>query len=172
MRQSKKIDYNAAPVGDGAVLIRLLCSPLYYDKETNIVSAEAFNLRMMGKKKAQEEQFASLGHKEFLIADNMYDDFIQLGYHVWDDKEGEDNEYVAYGTLLCQDAIKVKPDCIEIHHLAKGKKGHVGLFYAKNEDEYYKGPLPTNQVEVLEMLNDLSNLIANSVTLAPDRKHV
>jgi hypothetical protein len=169
MRNCKEIDYKAEPIKKGDLLIRLLCSPLYYDKITHIVSAEAFNLRMMGKDKTVKEQYASLGHKENLEKEGKCEGFLQIGYHVCDDKEWEENEYSAFGIFRCEDACKVNPNCVEIHPLLGDNKGHVGLFYAKDENEYYKGPLPTNDVEILEMLNDLSALIADTITQAPER---
>jgi len=170
MRTSSKIDNSASPVMGGDLLIRLLCSPLYYDKETHIVSAEAFNLRMMGKDKTDKEQFASLGHKGNLDAEGKYNDYLQLGYRIWDDKAWEPNEYAGYGTFKCEDVRNVNPERVEIHPVVGGNKGHVGLFYAKDENEYFKGPLPIEEPDILEMLNDLSALISDTIVQAPDRE--
>ena len=49
MRSDKKIDQQGTPVDGDEILIRLLCSPLQYDKVTRQVSIDAFDLRMMGK---------------------------------------------------------------------------------------------------------------------------
>ena len=171
MRTSKKIDYDAEAIGDGETMIRLLCSPLYYDRETHIVSAEAFNLRMMGRNQTEHEQYASLGRKPVLEEEGHLEDYLQLGYQVWDNKEWEVNEYAGYGTFVCDEARKVKPSRIEINPLVGGNKGHVGLFYVKSDEEYFKGPLPKDQAEILEMLGELSRLIANTIVETPVKKN-
>jgi hypothetical protein len=170
MRQNNKIDYTAEPIGEEEFMIRLLCSPLYYDKATHIVSAEAFNLRMMGREANTPEQYASLGRKKVLEAEETLDGYLQVGYKVWDDKAWETNEYTGYGTFLCADALKVNPKRIEINSLCGGQAGHVGMFYVKSETEYFKGPLPMEDAEIAEMLGDLSALIADSIAPAPKKK--
>lgn len=169
-RNNKHIDHHANPLAKEEMMIRLLCSPLYYDKTTRIVSAEAFNLRMMGRKKTEPEQFASLGHKEQLEAAGKLEDYYQLGYKVWDDKSWEDNEYAGYGTFRCGDACRVNPQRIEIHPLIGDNKGHIGLFYVKSDEEYFRGPLPMDDDEIVEMLSDLSNMIADTISVPPPRE--
>ena len=170
MRQSNKIDYAAEPIGGEELMIRLLCSPLYYDKATHIVSAEAFNLRMMGKEANTPEPYASLGRKKVLEAEGTLDGYLQVGYKVWNDKAWETNEYAGYGTFLCADALKVNPKRIEINPLCGGQKGHVGMFFVKSDTEYFKGPLPMEDAEIAEMLGDLSALIADNIAPAPEKK--
>ena len=58
MRRDKKIDYSAESIADDEVIMRLLCSPLYYDETTGQVNIDAFDLRMMGRLQDQPEHFA------------------------------------------------------------------------------------------------------------------
>lgn len=167
MRSDKKIDLQGTPVAGDEVLIRLLCSPLHYDKETQQVSIDAFDLRMLGKNHDNPEHYASLGRSSAFADKEESLEYLQKGYFIWDDKDGEENEYYGHGTFLCEKAIAIS-DLIEIHPL-KGVPSHIGMFYAKNENEYYKGPLPKENIEVFEMLSDLADLINDTVTVAPAR---
>ncbi len=168
MRSDKKIDPQGTPVGEDEVLIRLLCSPLQYDKETKQVSIDAFDLRMMGKNHDNPEHYASLGRRSaFADEEDEFQEYLQKGYSIWNDKEWEENEYYGYGTFRCKDALDVS-NMVEIHPL-KGAAQHIGMYYEKNEDEYYKGPLPKENLEVFEMLSDLADLINDTVVVAPAR---
>jgi len=167
MRNDKKIDPQGTPVEGDEVLIRLLCSPLQYDKDTRQVSIDAFDLRMMGKNHDNPEHFASLGRRTAFTDEDEFQEYLQKGYSIWDDKDWEVNEYYGYGTFLCKDALDVS-GMVGIHPL-KGVAQHIGMFFAKNEDEYYKGPLPKENLEVFEMLSDLAGLISDTVTVAPAR---
>jgi len=167
MRSDKKIDSQGKPVDDDEILIRLLCSPLQYDKETKQVSIDAFDLRMMGKNHDNLEHFASLGRKVAIEDEDEFQEYLQKGYSIWNDKEWEENEYYGYGTFRCKDALATN-DMVEIHPLT-GAAQHIGMYYAKNEDEYYKGPLPKENLEVFEMLSDLADLINDTVVVAPAR---
>lgn len=172
MRQSKEIDYKAEHIGGEEHMIRLLCSPLYYDKDTHIVSAEAFNLRLLGKDKSKPETYASLGRRKLLEEEGILDDFLQRGYKIWDDKTWETNRYAGHGTFQCSEAININPKRIEINPLTDSDKGHVGLFYVKSENDYYKGPLPVEEAEISEMLSDLANLISDAIVSAPPRHNI
>ena len=167
MRSDKKIDPQGIPVAGDETLIRLLCSPLQYDKETRQVSIDAFDLRMMGKNHDNPEHFASLGRTSSIDGEDEMEEYLQKGYSIWNDKEWEENEYYGHGSFCCKDAVATS-DMVEIHPL-KGVAQHIGMFYAKNEDEYYKGPLPKENLEVFEMLSDLAGLISDTVVVAPPR---
>lgn len=167
MRTDMKIDSQGTPVDGDEMLIRLLCSPLQYDKETRQVSIDAFNLRMMGKNHDNPEHFASLGRRTAFGGEDEFMEYLQKGYSIWNDKEWEENEYYGHGTFLCKDALTTS-EMVEIHPL-KGAAQHIGMFYAKNDDEYYKGPLPKDQLDVFEMLSDLAGLISDTVVVAPAR---
>lgn len=168
MRSDKKIDPQGNPVEGEEVLIRLLCSPLQYDKETQQVSIDAFDLRMMGPKHDNPEHFASLGRNSAFPDEEEFQEYLQKGYSIWDDKDWEENEYYGHGAFLCKDALATS-NMVEIHPL-KGATQHLGMFYAKSEDEYYKGPLPKGQLEIFEMLSDLAGLISGTVSIAPARE--
>lgn len=167
MKSDKKIDPQGIPVEGDETLIRLLCSPLQYDKETRQVSIDAFDLRMMGKDHDNPEHFASLGRTSAIDGEDEMEEYLQKGYFIWNDKEWEENEYYGHGFFCCKDAVATS-DMVEIHPL-KGAAQHIGMFYAKNEDEYYKGPLPKENLEVFEMLSDLAGLINDTVVVAPPR---
>lgn len=167
MRSNKKIDPQGTPVEGDEILVRLLCSPLQYDRETQQVSIDAFDLRMMGRNHDNPEHFASLGRKNAFADEEEFMEYLQKGYSIWNDKDWEDNEYYGYGIFLCKDARAVS-DIVEILPL-KGAAQHIGMFFAKDEDEYFKGPLPKENPDILEMLSDLSDLINDSVVVAPVR---
>ena len=167
MRSDKKIAPQGVPVEDDELLIRLLCSPLQYDKETQQVSIDAFDLRMMGKNLDNPEHYASLGRRSAFVDNDEFQEYLQKGYSIWDDKDWEENDYYGYGTFRCKDALDIS-ERIEIHPL-KGAAQHIGMYYAKNENEYYKGPLPKENLEVFEMLSDLADLINDTVVVAPER---
>lgn len=167
MRSDKKIDPQGCPVEGDEILYRMLCSPLQYDRETLQVSIDAFDLRMMGENHDNPEHFASLGRESSFADEDEFMKFLQKGYSIWDDKEWEENEFYGYGSFCCKDALATN-EMVEIHPL-KGAAQHIGMFFAKNEDEYYKGPLPKDKLEILEMLSDLAGLINDSVVIAPAR---
>lgn len=165
----KQIDYTGEGVLGSELLVRLLCSPLYYNTTTNQVNPDVFDLRMLGPKRDNKETYVSLIRKEKCIDEAEFYSVLEVGYDIWDKKSWENNSYYGYGTFVCQDALSVK-DIIEIWPLVRSKEHHVGLFYAKSNDEYYEGPLPKDDPEILEMLVDLSDLIANSIEKAPERE--
>lgn len=167
MRSDKKIDQQGTPVDGDEILIRMLCSPLQYDKETQQVSIDAFDLRMMGPAHDNPEHYASLGRRSTIGDENKLQEYLQKGYSIWDDKDWEENDYYGYGTFLCKDAHDTST-MIEIHPL-KGAAQHIGMFYAKDDNEYYKGPLPKDQLDVFEMLSDLAELISDTMVVAPAR---
>lgn len=167
MRGDKKIDPQGTSLDGDEILIRLLCSPLQYDKATRQVSIDAFDLRMMGKNHDNPEHFASLGRRSAIGDEDEFLEYLQKGYSIWNDKDWEENEYFGHGSFLCKDALATS-DMVEIHPL-KGVAQHVGMFYAKDEDEFYKGPLPKDNLEVFEMLSDLAGLISDTVIVAPVR---
>ena len=168
MRNDNRIDLQGCIVEGDEVLYRLLCSPLQYDKETQQVSIDAFDLRMLGKNRDNPEHFASLGRGSSFAAEDEFIEFLQKGYSIWDDKEWEENKYYGHGSFCCKDALATN-EMVEIHPLKGGVAQHIGLFYAKNENEYYKGPLPKEDIEVFEMLSDLAGLISDTVVVAPAR---
>ena len=63
MRSDKKIDQQGTPVDGDEILIRMLCSPLQYDKETQQVSIDAFE--------DQLDVFEMLSDLAELISDTM-----------------------------------------------------------------------------------------------------
>lgn len=164
----KLIDYTGESVAESELLVRLLCSPLYYNEATNQVNPDAFDLRLLGPQRDKKEQYVSLIRREKCIDEDDFCSALEVGYDIWDKKTWEDNSYYGYGTFVCKDALSVN-DIIEIWPLAKSKEHHVGMFYAKSSDEYYEGPLPKDDPEILEMLVDLSDLIADTIEKAPER---
>lgn len=168
MRDDKKIDHEAEPIGGDEKMLRLLCSPLQYDETTGLVSVDAFDLRLLGRNKDNPEHFASLGRCCCLASEEKFYNYLKLGYKVWDDKSWESNRYYGYGTFLCADALAVSP-IIEIWPLHGDKPEHIGLFYAQDENHYYHGPLPKSEPAILEMLSDLSELIADTIVQAPKK---
>lgn len=167
MRSDKKIDPQGRLVEVDEMLYRLLCSPFQYDRETRQVSIDAFDLRMMGENHDNPEHFASLGRGSSFADEDEFMEYLQKGYSIWDDKAWEENEYYGYGSFLCKDALATN-EMVEILPL-KGAAQHIGMFYAKNENEYYKGPLPKEDLVIFEMLSDLAGLISDTVTVAPAR---
>jgi len=168
MRVDKKIDYAERIVEDSEHLLRMLCSPLYYDEATGQVNLDAFDLRMMGRLQDQPERFASVGRDGQFHDDNERQHYLQFGYTVWDDKDWNPNHYYGYGTFKAGDARAVS-NRIEFWPLKGSAAYHVGLFYAKSEDEYFKGPLPKEDPEILLMLSGLASLIEDTIQKAPER---
>lgn len=167
-RNSKKIDYEASPIGDEECLVRLLSSPLCYDKETNQVTVDAFDLRLLGRKEPyQEEQFASLSRRDLFADQSEFEAYLPIGFRIWDDKEGCDQQYYGHSTFVCGDAKAISP-IIEIHPIKGNDPKHAGVFYVKSDTEYYRGPLPKDDDNILEVLTDLSALLVD-VVLAPQR---
>lgn len=168
MRRDKRIDYSADHITDDEVIIRLLCSPLYYDETTGQVNIDAFDLRMMGRLQDQPEHFASIGRENKFQDDDEKQRYLQFGYAVWDDKEWNHNRYYGYGTLLASQARAVSRK-IELWPLVGSPAYHAGIFYADSDDDYFKGPLPKNDPEILEMLSGLAALIEDNIHVAPSR---
>jgi hypothetical protein len=169
MRSDKSIDYDAPSIGDKETLIRLLCSPLYYDEATGQVSIDAFDLRMLGRKQNQPEHYASLGREKFFANKEERQHYLQVGYTVWDDKEWDSNRYYGYGTFLACEA-KAISSRIELWPLKGSAPYHIGLFYTASEDAYYKGPLPKDDTEILFMLSELAEMIEDNIEKAPERE--
>ncbi|MCQ2082450.1 MAG: hypothetical protein MJZ11_12400 [Lachnospiraceae bacterium] len=135
-------------------LIRLLCSPWYYDENKKCVNPDAFDLRVL---QSGLEEFVSLGRFTGFENETDIKEFLfGLGPKIW--KKDNSNSYWGYGTFKCGDALEVN-DKIEIHPLQNSKSHHVGMFYKKSDNEYYRGPLPKDDIEILEMLSDLADLL-------------
>lgn len=163
--ECKKIDSEGIPVSDKETLIRLLCSPQYYNEDMNIVNPDAFDLRILNS--GDYECFVSLGRVNGFQSQDDVDWYLSsMGYKIWDDKCDSENHYYGYGTFECGDAREVH-NMIEIHPLT-GSKSHIGLFYRHPDGGFYSGPLPKSDPEILEMLSDLSDLL--DVKKAPTRK--
>lgn len=159
------IDSSAEPIGNEETLLRLLCSPSYYNEEHGIVNADAFDLRVL--KGGSLEEYVSLARLSCFGSLEEYQQYLSTaGYRIWDDKEEAEDHYYGYGIFNCADAREVH-QMVEINPLVRGKKSHVGLFYKAPQGGYYCGPLPKDNVEVLEVLSDLADLL--SVTVAPPR---
>ncbi len=158
MRTTPEIDYDADKIGSEETLIRLLCSPLFYNEQTKQVNIDAFDLRMLGKR---PETYISLGRKSELLDEDKYKQFIEKGFRIWNSKKTD--KYYGYGEFQCSQALSIS-DAIEINPLKGDDKAHVGMFYAKNDKEYFAGPLPKNNPEILEMLYDLAQMLSNKVT--------
>ena len=166
MRTDKKIDYLSERIADDEVLLRLLCSPLYYDETTGQVNVDAFDLRMMGRTQDQPEHFASVGRDSKFKDDEERQHYIQLGYSIWNDKDWESNTYYGYGTFVAGEARAIN-NRIELWPLQNSAPYHIGLFYAASCDEYFKGPLPKEDPEILAMLSDLAELIEKTIQKVP-----
>ena len=164
MRTDKKIDYSASSVTNDEVLIRLLCSPLYYDEVTGQVSIDAFDLRMMGQKGNQPEHFASIGRDSNFVDNTERLHYLQAGYSVWDGKEWNPNSY-----LFFAGQVKAISKRIELWPLKQSAAYHIGLFYAASEDTFFKEPLPKDNPEILLMLSELAELIEDNIHKAPPR---
>jgi len=158
MRTSTDIDYDADKIDIEETLIRLLCSPLYYNEQTKQVNIDAFDLRMLGK---YPETYVSLGRESKLEFKDQFKHFLEKGYQIWNAKKK--NKYFGYGEFECSQAVSISSK-IEINPLKGNDKAHVGMFYAKNDSEYYAGPLPKNNPEILEMLYDLAQMLSKRVT--------
>lgn len=158
MRTTPEIDYDADKIGSEETLIRLLCSPLFYNEQTKQVNIDAFDLRMLGKR---PETYVSLGRKSELLDEDKYKQFLEKGFRIWNAKKTD--KYYGYGEFQCSQALSIS-DAIEINPLKGDDKAHVGMFYAKNDKEYFAGPLPKNNPEILEMLYDLAQMLSNKIT--------
>ncbi|MBO4772721.1 MAG: hypothetical protein J5595_09295 [Bacteroidales bacterium] len=157
MRTSDEIDYNEGKVSDEETLIRLLCSPLFYNEQTHQVNLDAFDLRMLGKR---PETYVSLGRKKFLDTEAQFNTFLQKGFQIWNPKKKD--KYYGYGEFMCAEALSISPK-IEINPLKGNDQSHIGMFYAKDENQYYSGPLPKHDPEILEMLSDLAAMLSDKV---------
>lgn len=67
-------------IENSETLLRLLCSPQYYNEELNIVNPDAFDLRMLPSGKP--ESFVSLGRKKYLVTDEEFNKYIDLGRRI------------------------------------------------------------------------------------------
>ena len=157
-KRHSSIDIKAPAVGNDETLLRLLCSPQYYDEELDIVNADAFDLRMLGKNKDIPEEYVSLGRSKYLTTDEEFKEYLSFGDKIKWPEHKPQNVFSAYGKFMCSDAIEVH-DMVEIHPLVKSKLYHIGLFYNKMDGSYYKGPLPKTNPDVLEVLGDLASLL-------------
>lgn len=158
------IDPNALPVNDDETLIRLLCSPLYYDAENDLVNNDAFDLRIL--KSGKLETYVSLARlKMFSSQDEINQYLSSAGYKMWDDKDDCEQNYYGYGVFNCGDAREVH-DMIEVNPVNEGAPSHIGLFYKDDNGSYFKGPLPKNEI-INEVLSDLAELL--EVKKAPQR---
>ena len=162
------INLECDSIKDDETLIRLLCSPLFYNKETNIVNIDAFDLRMF--KSGKLEKYVSLARPSCFESEDALSKYLsEKGYVIWDDKKNEENFYSAYGLFNCKEAREVH-EMIEINPLIGTDITHIGLFYKNSDGGYYCGPLPkTDNPDILEVLSDLADLL--EVKLAPSRKN-
>lgn len=168
MRTDKAIDYQAPAIVDNEVLIRLLCSPLYYDETTGQINVDAFDLRMLGRLQNQPEHYASIGRDMKFANDDERQRFLQGGYAIWDDKDWNPNSYFGHCIIHAGEARAVS-DRIEFWPLKGGADYHIGLFYAKSFAQYFKGPLPKEKPEILAMLAELAELAEANVFKAQSR---
>lgn len=160
----KIIDWETDSIGDDETLVRLLCSPLYFNEELKTVNADAFDLRVL--KSGKNEEYVSLARIQAFEGEEKFDEYLATrGYKIWDDKADE-NYYYGYGTFNCKDAKEVH-SMIEINPLLCKDKSHIGLFYKHPSGGYYLGPLPKTNPEILEVLSDLADLL--KVKKAPKR---
>lgn len=143
-------------IENSETLLRLLCSPQYYNEALNVVNPDAFDLRMLSSDRP--EDYVSLGRKIYLDAEESIDDYIQFGYRIKWPVFNPPNQYTAYGEFNCEDAREVH-QMVEIKTLKKGPAWHVGLYYAKPNGEYYAGPLPKTDPEILDVLSSLADLL-------------
>lgn len=137
-------------------LLRLLCSPQFYNEVLDIVNPDAFDLRMLPS--GQPEDYVSLGRKIYLDTEEEFNKYIQLGHRIKWPAFNPPNQYTAYGAFNYEDAREVH-QMVEIKTLEKGPAWHVGLYYTKPNGEHYTGPLPKTDPEILEMLSDLADLL-------------
>ncbi len=165
MRRCKSIDYSPEnSIPDSELLVRLLCTPLYYNKETQQVNPDAFDLRLLGADKSKGEEYVSLISKINCDDSTFESELLQLGYKIWDSKSNESNRYCGYGSFLCGIARGIS-DKIEIMPLNGPNERHRGLFYVKNDDEYYKGPLPKDDPKIVNMLSLLAEMLEDGLTI-------
>lgn len=136
-------------------LIRLLCTPDYYNEEIGMVTPDAFDLRNLGKR--GPESYVSLGRCKYLDTQEKLEKYLKLGDIIWRQHAKQKNTYYGYGIFCCQDAREVH-DMVEINPVEEGGPEHIGLFYKKPEGGYYSGPLPKTE-EVIEMLGDLASIV-------------
>ena len=140
-------------IENSETLLRLLCSPLYFNEVLGIVNPDAFDLRTLPS--GELEDFVSLGRKKYFDTEEKFNNYIQLGYQITWPAFNPPNQYTAYGEFNCGDAREVN-QMVKIQLL---KKEHVGLYYVKQDGENYKGPLPKTDPEILDMLTDLADLL-------------
>lgn len=165
------IDNNAAAkIKDEEDLLRLLCSPLFYDEETKQVNVDAFDLRMIKTKDGElfPESYVSLGRVVKMLKKKDFLKFLKRGYKIWDDKPNGTEHYSAYGFFKHQRALQISKS-IEVYPLKDGPSYHIGMFYSKSENDYYEGPLPKDKEGVLDMLMGLASLLEERVSPAPVR---
>lgn len=143
-------------IENSETLLRLLCSPQYYDETLDIVNPDAFDLRILPS--GHPEDFVSLGRKIYLDTKEKLNDYIDLGHRIKWPSFNPPNQYTAFGEFNCEDAREVHP-MVDIKTLKKGPSWHVGLYYAKSDGGHYTGPLPKTDPEILEMLSDLADLL-------------
>ena len=158
------IDSEALAVEDDERLVRLLCSPLYYDRQTGMVSPDAFDLRILGKNKDKPESYVSLGRMLYLDSKEKFDGYVANGNKIKWPAHNPKNVFAGYGMFLCGDARDVH-EMVRVHPLKGSKEFHIGLFYVKADGTLYEGPLPKTDADVLEMLADLADLL--EVTSVP-----
>lgn len=140
-------------IENSETLLRLLCSPLYFNEVLGIVNPDAFDLRMLPS--GELEDFVSLGRKKYFDTEEKFNNYIQFGHRITWPVFNPPNQYTAYGEFNCEDAKEVN-QMVKIQLL---NKGHVGLYYVKQDGEYYKGPLPKTDPEILDMLTNLADLL-------------
>lgn len=159
MSAKDEINDKADPIADEEKLTRLLCSPLYYNKELGIVNIDTFDLRMVGKNKDVPETYVSLGRCGFINTPELIENYIQFASnHIKWPQSNPKNKFTAFANFLCQKAKEIN-DIIEIHPLVGNDPKHIGLFYRKKDSTYYEGPLPKTDPEILEILMDLTSIV-------------
>lgn len=146
----------AMDVENSETLLRLLCSPLYYNETLNIVNPDAFDLRVLPS--GAFENFVSLGRKKYFDTEEKFDRFIKKGNNIQWPSFNPPNIYTAYGEFNCEDAKNVHR-MVKIKTLEKGPNWHVGLYYTKPNGDYYFGPLPKTEPEILDVLSTLADLL-------------
>lgn len=75
IKEPAEIDRNSDLIDDEERLLRLLCSPKYFNKELNLVNADAFDLRTL--RDGELEEYVSLARIKAFRSEEKFEKYLE-----------------------------------------------------------------------------------------------
>ena len=147
------ISFSKPYLCEDELIARLLSSPEFYDKETQQVNNEAFNLRTFSD--GEKESYLSLSRLAFIDKKHL----DKKGKYIF--RKGY-NQYIGYGTFCLKDIAKIKE--VRLFPVKSGAADHCGLFYFDQNKNLLEGDL-TEHPEMFHVIKKLCKVLQKNLFL-------